>query len=70
MRAGAANSLVAAALPFRWMLAFPAEVAMGRVPTAQIPVGIACQGFWLLIGMGIFRLIWMRGIRQHSAVGG
>jgi ABC-2 type transport system permease protein len=60
---------VASALPFRWMLAFPAELALGRVPAAQIPVGIAWQLFWLAVGIGLFRLIWSRGIRQHSAVG-
>lgn len=60
---------VAWALPFRWMLAFPAELALGRVPDAQIPIGIAWQLFWLLVATLVFRLIWSRGIRQNSAVG-
>jgi ABC-2 type transport system permease protein len=60
---------VASALPFRWMLAFPTELALGRVPAAQIPVGIAWQLFWLAVGIALFNLVWARGIRQYSAVG-
>jgi ABC-2 type transport system permease protein len=60
---------VAASLPFRWMLAFPAELALGRVPDAAVPLGVAWQLFWLVAGIALFRLIWARGIRQYSAVG-
>jgi ABC-2 type transport system permease protein len=56
-------------LPFRWMIAFPVELGLGRVPDAQIPVGLALQAFWLVFGIGAFRLIWARGIRSYSAVG-
>jgi ABC-2 type transport system permease protein len=55
--------------PFRWMIAFPVELAMGRVPAAQIPVGILWQAAWLLVGLGVFRWIWARGVRSFSAVG-
>jgi ABC-2 type transport system permease protein len=56
-------------LPFRWMLAFPVELALGRVSGSDIPVGLAWQGFWVVMGIGLFRLIWARGIRVYSAVG-
>jgi ABC-type uncharacterized transport system permease subunit len=51
------------------MLAFPVELALGRVPTAEIPLGLLWQAFWLAAGIALFRLIWARGIRQYSAVG-
>jgi viologen exporter family transport system permease protein len=56
-------------LPFRWMLSFPVELALGRFPVAQIPVGLAWQVLWLTAGIGAFRLIWAQGIRCYSAVG-
>jgi ABC-2 type transport system permease protein len=55
--------------PFRWMIAFPTELALGRVPEAQIPVGILWQLAWLVLGLGLFRWIWGRGVRSFSAVG-
>jgi ABC-2 type transport system permease protein len=60
---------LAYALPFRWMIAFPVELGLGRVPAAQIPIGLAWQAFWLAAGIVAFRLIWARGIRSYSAVG-
>jgi ABC-2 type transport system permease protein len=56
-------------LPFRWMLSFPVELALGRVSGSDIPIGVAWQGFWVVVGIGLFRLIWARGIRVYSAVG-
>ncbi len=56
-------------VPFRWMLAFPTELALGRVPMSQIPSGLAWQALWLAAGIGAFRLIWERGMRCYSAVG-
>ena len=55
--------------PFRWMIAFPVELALGSTPMAQIPLGVAWQATWLVIGTGVFRWIWGRGIRSYSAVG-
>jgi ABC-2 type transport system permease protein len=60
---------MAGSLPFRWMLSFPVELALGRVPAAQIPAGIALQAVWLAVGIAAFRLIWARGLRRYSAVG-
>ncbi len=55
--------------PFRGMGAFPVELALGRVPTAQILPGFALQTVWLVIGIIVFRLLWAGGIKQYSAVG-
>jgi ABC-2 type transport system permease protein len=56
-------------LPFRWMLSFPVEMALGRLPAEQIPVGLVWQAVWLIAGIGAFHLIWSQGIRSYSAVG-
>ena len=64
-----ALQLLASCTPFRWMLSFPVELALGRVPMTQVPVGVAWQMFWLAVGLGLFHLIWARGIRSFSAVG-
>ncbi len=55
--------------PFRGMGAFPVELALGRVPSAQILPGFALQVVWLVIGIVVFRLLWASGIKQYSAVG-
>jgi ABC-2 type transport system permease protein len=55
--------------PFRWMIAFPVELALGRVSIEQVPAGVAWQAAWLAVGIGVFRAIWARGIRAYSAVG-
>lgn len=55
--------------PFRSMGAFPVELALGRVPVAQILPGFALQFFWLGAGLLVFRTMWAGGIKQYSAVG-
>ena len=60
---------LAAYMPFRWMLSFPVEMALGRLPLAQILPGLAWQALWLVAGVLAFRLIWAQGIRSYSAVG-
>jgi ABC-2 type transport system permease protein len=59
----------AAYTPFRGMGAFPVELLLGRVPTSQILPGFALQVVWLVIGIGVLRVLWAGGIRQYSAVG-
>jgi ABC-2 type transport system permease protein len=55
--------------PFRGMGSFPVELALGRVPTAQILPGFGLQLLWLGIGVVAFRALWAGGIKQYSAVG-
>lgn len=61
--------LLAIYSPFRGMGAFPVELALGRVPAAQIAPGFALQLVWLAAGIVVLRLLWEAGIRQYSAVG-
>lgn len=62
--------LLANALPFRWILAFPAELMIGQLTPAETAVGFAMQALWLTIGAWGLRLAWRSGVRHYSAVGG
>lgn len=60
---------VASVLPFRWMLAFPVELALGRLAPRDALLGLAAQGGWLLGAFALFTLVWRIGIRRYSGVG-
>ena len=60
---------VAAVLPFRWMLAFPIEVLLGRLETVAIVQGLLIQCLWLGLAYGLHRFVWAVGVRRYSAVG-
>lgn len=60
----------AAALPFRAMLGFPAEVASGALDPAGLLAGYAWQVLWLAVLGAAAALVWRRGIRRYVAVGG
>lgn len=60
---------IANALPFRWTIAFPAEVALGQREGADVLAGFGMQILWIAIAIGILALIWKRAMRQYTAVG-
>ncbi|MBM3458173.1 MAG: hypothetical protein FJX77_06545 [Armatimonadetes bacterium] len=55
--------------PFPGMGSFPVELALGRVPAAEILPGFLAQILWLGIGLVVLRALWGAGLRQYSAVG-
>jgi len=57
-------------LPFRYMLGFPVEVLSGMLPFAEIMKGLLIQAFWLVCAMILQKLIYIRGIRHYTAIGG
>lgn len=57
-------------LPFRYMVAFPVEVLMGRLDTLELLTGFGVQLCWSLLAVGLYWILWRRGLRHHSAVGG
>lgn len=61
--------VVAAVLPFRWMLAFPVEVMLGRADGRDLLIGVGMQTFWLALAFLAMRGVWRRGVRRYSAVG-
>jgi ABC-2 type transport system permease protein len=60
---------LANASPFRWMIGFPVELLLGRLPPGAALAGLAAQCAWLAIGAAILLLTWQAGIRRYGAVG-
>lgn len=60
---------IAEVLPFRWMLSFPVELAIGRVGPSEALFGVAAQAAWLIAAIVALRIVWRRGIQRYSAVG-
>lgn len=60
----------AEALPFRAMLAFPAELAAGMLIPGAAVTGFGWQAFWLLSFAAIAVVVWRSGVRRYTAVGG
>ncbi|MGH2560591.1 MAG: ABC-2 family transporter protein, partial [Thermomicrobiales bacterium] len=61
--------VVASILPFRWMVAFPVEVLLGRVNGDDLLIGIGMQALWIALALLGMRWLWSRGVRRYSAVG-
>lgn len=60
---------VAAVLPFRWMVAFPVELALGRLSPTDVIVGYGAQVGWIAAAYVVLRVGWRAGVRRYSAVG-
>jgi ABC-2 type transport system permease protein len=62
---------IAKYLPFYYQMYFPAAIFTGRISEAQaIGQGFVIQLFWVLALFGLNQLLWVRGLRRHTAVGG
>jgi len=55
---------------FPYMLAFPVGLLTGGVPGSAILPGFAMQLAWAAAWVGIYLLIWNRGLKRYGAVGG
>jgi ABC-2 type transport system permease protein len=56
--------------PFRWLLAFPTELLIGRLTPAETVGGLGMQLLWSLVSLLLLRLCWHAAVRRYSAVGG
>ncbi|MDZ7288488.1 MAG: ABC-2 family transporter protein [candidate division KSB1 bacterium] len=61
--------IVAALLPFKWVIGFPIELLLGRVGPGEALAGLGVQAVWLLISLVLVRVVWRAGVRIYSAVG-
>ena len=61
---------LADALPFRFMVSFPVELALGKVSRADALLGLALQLVWTAAGAALLALVWPRALRRFSSVGG
>jgi ABC-2 type transport system permease protein len=60
---------VANVLPFRWMLAFPVEVAIGRAHVEDVVIGWGIQLLWISVFAIVRVTIWRLGLKTYGAVG-
>lgn len=56
--------------PFPYMLYFPVQVYLGRIQGEALARGLLVQAFWVAATYLLALLVWKRGIRHYSAVGG
>ena len=56
-------------LPFRWMISFPIETALGRLGPTDVLLGYGAQALWIGAALLLLRVTWRSGIRRYSAVG-
>ena len=62
---------VAQFLPFYYQTYFPTAIFTGRISgSAAIAQGFGIQLGWVLVLLAINQLLWVRGLRRHTAVGG
>ncbi|HNC24095.1 MAG TPA: ABC-2 family transporter protein [Opitutaceae bacterium] len=62
---------VAQYLPFYYQTYFPVAIFTGRLnDTGLIAQGLAIQLVWVVVLLSVNQLLWTRGLRRHTAVGG
>ena len=61
---------VAWGLPFRWTFGFPITALVRPGHHGELFVGLAMQALWIGVGLLGVRIVWPRGVRRFSAVGG
>jgi ABC-2 type transport system permease protein len=61
---------LATLLPFRYMVAFPVEVLTGQLSPNEVTYGFLIQAGWLLVALALYTLLWRKGLKHYTAVGG
>jgi ABC-2 type transport system permease protein len=56
-------------LPFRYIIAFPIDIIMGRLNPEQITFGFVISIIWIVILSVGFQYMWKRGLKRYGAVG-
>jgi ABC-2 type transport system permease protein len=58
-------------LPYYYQMYFPAALLTGRITELDTALrGLAIQATWVLLLLGLASLLWRRGLRRDTAVGG
>ncbi|MGH2457455.1 MAG: ABC transporter permease, partial [Chloroflexota bacterium] len=60
---------LASVLPYRWMVAFPVELILGKVDRSEIWLGLAMQVGWVAVSLIVLNVVWRFAARRYSAVG-
>lgn len=62
---------VAQYLPFYYQMYFPAAILTGRLRTPdEVVRGLGIELCWALALLTLAQILWRRGLRRHTAVGG
>jgi ABC-2 type transport system permease protein len=56
--------------PFPYQMFFPVTIYLGRVEGTALYQGLCVQAAWVVAAYVLARVVWRRGIRHYSAVGG
>ncbi len=56
--------------PFRWMLAFPTELLLGRISAEETLRGLGMQLVWSLASVALLVVCRGAAVRRYTAVGG
>lgn len=57
-------------LPYYYQMYFPAAIITGRINQADALFGLVVQAIWVVLLLGLAQLLWTRGLKRHTAVGG
>lgn len=58
-------------LPFYYQMYFPAAIFTGRLKYWQDALpGLGIELFWVSVLLAVNQVLWARGLRRHTAVGG
>ena len=57
-------------LPFYYQTYFPTAILTGRIDLAATLQGFGIQLFWVFVLLAVNSVLWRRGLRRHTAVGG
>jgi ABC-2 type transport system permease protein len=58
-------------LPYYYQMYFPVAIFTGRLNAPhEVAQGLCMQFAWLVLLLLLSRLLWTRGLRRHTAVGG
>lgn len=66
----AAVQRIALVLPFRFLLSFPVELALGRLSRVHALELLLAQAGYISIALIATHFVWRRGLRRYAAYGG
>lgn len=67
---GPAAQTVLNMLPFKYIVFFPVNVLLGKIPQAGLLPGIGLQVMWIAILAAIAAVLWHSGMRKYESAGG
>ena len=57
-------------LPFKYLIAYPANIINGRLTMTEILNGAMIQSIWILILFVVAHRVWVWGLKKYVAAGG